>query len=82
MKNEVGHAYIGLDKRVGAIRFTVPHGTSLADALKAIGKIDPSKLPGRGGCPACMCGFEFTIREDFDPVINVQLERGLTFSQE
>lgn len=77
MKGEVmakaGQASIGIDKLTGAIHFNVPHGTSLADALKAIGRIDVSKIPRPRGCPACMCGYEFKIREDFDKVIHVQL---------
>lgn len=68
---------IGISKVTGAIRYTVPQGTKLADALKALATIDVSKL-GRlpRGCQACLSGHPFDIREEFDPVIDVQLGRG------
>lgn len=71
---KVSQAHIGFDKATDAIQFTVPQGTKLADALKALSRIDLSEL-GRlpRGCPACLCGCEFNIRERFDPVINVKL---------
>ena len=67
-------ASISFNKATGAIQLTVPQGTKLADALKALSKIDVSalaKLPR--GCPSCISGQPFNIREEFDPVINVTL---------
>jgi hypothetical protein len=67
-------AHISFNKATGAIELSVPQGTKLADALKALSKIDASalaKLPR--GCGHCISGQPFNIREDFDPVINVQL---------
>ena len=68
------HASIGINKITGAIQFTVPQGTKLSDALKALATIDASalaKLPR--GCQPCLSGHPFDIREQFDPVINVTL---------
>ena len=68
------HASIGINKITGAIQFTVPQGTKLADALKALATVDLSavaRLPR--GCQSCISGHPFNIREDFDPVINVAL---------
>ncbi len=67
-------ASISFNKATGAIQLTVPQGTKLVDALKALSKIDVSalaKLPR--GCPNCISGHPFDIREEFDPVINVTL---------
>jgi len=78
MQNETNvrphQASIGINKVTGAIQFTVPNGTKLADALKALATIDLSalaKLPR--GCQPCLSGHPFDIREQFDPVINVTL---------
>jgi len=71
---KVRHASIGINKVTGAIQFTVPHGTHLVDAIKALQAIDLSalaKLPR--GCGNCISGHPFDIREQFDPVINVKL---------
>jgi hypothetical protein len=68
------HASIGINKVTGAIQFTVPHGTKLVDAIKALSTIDLAalgKLPR--GCGPCLSGHPFDIREQFDPVINVRL---------
>ncbi len=68
------HASLGFNKVTGALQFTVPHGTKLADALKALATIDLSavaKLPR--GCQPCLSGVPFHIHEEFDPVINVAL---------
>ena len=71
---KAGQAYIGVDKVTGAIQFTVPQGTTLVDAIKALAAIDLSALKRiPRGCPACLCGNEFNIRERFAPVINVKL---------
>ena len=67
-------ASIGINKTTGTIQLTVPQGTKLADAIRALSKINLSalaKLPR--GCPHCISGHPFDIREDFDPVINVTL---------
>lgn len=67
-------AHISFNKATGAIELTVPQGTKLADAMKALSKVDLSalaKLPR--GCPSCISGHPFHIREQFDPIINVQL---------
>ncbi|WP_037498140.1 hypothetical protein [Sphingomonas jaspsi] len=71
---KTGHGYIGFNKATGALRFTVPQGTKLADALKALSRVDLSaiaKLPR--GCQPCLSGQPFDITEQFDPVINVRL---------
>lgn len=70
-------ASIGINKVTGVIQFTVPQGTKLADALKALSKVDLSAL-GRlpRGCGPCLSGHPFDIREQFDPVINVKLGQG------
>jgi hypothetical protein len=70
-------ASIGINKTTGAMQLTVPQGTKLADALKALHTVDLSKL-GKipRGCAPCLSGVPFTIREDFDPVINVELGGG------
>ena len=68
------HGNISFNKTTGAIELTVPQGTKLVDALKALSKADLSaltKLPR--GCTSCISGHPFNIREEFDPVINVQL---------
>lgn len=74
---KTSHASIGINKVTGAIQFSVPQGTKLADALKALSKVDLSEL-GRlsRGCGACLSGHPFDIREQFDPVINVRLGPG------
>jgi hypothetical protein len=67
-------ASIGINKVTGAIQFSVPQGTKLVDALKALATIDVSavaRLPR--GCQGCISGHPFDIRENFDPVINVNL---------
>ena len=70
-------ASIGINKVTGAIQLSVPQGTKLVDAIRGLSKIDLSqlaKLPR--GCQNCISGHPFDIREDFDPVINVQLGQG------
>ena len=70
-------ASIGINKITGAIQFTVPQGTKLADALKSLAAIDfaaLAKLPR--GCGNCISGHPFDIVEQFDPVINVRLGQG------
>jgi hypothetical protein len=67
-------AHISFNKATGAVQLTVPQGTKLVDALRALSKVDLSalaKLPR--SCGNCISGHPFNIREDFDPVINVQL---------
>ena len=67
-------ATIGINKITGAIQFSVPPGTHLVDALKALSTIDHSalaRLPR--GCGNCISGHPFDIRELVDPVINVRL---------
>jgi hypothetical protein len=67
-------ASIGINKVTGEIQLTVPQGTTLVDAIKALATIDISalsRLPR--GCPHCISGHPFNIRESFDPVINVRL---------
>lgn len=74
---KTGRAYIGINKVTGKIQFTVPHGTTFSDAIKALSKVDLSaidRLPH--GCAPCLSGYPFDIREDFDPVINVRLGQG------
>lgn len=69
-------AHIGINKVSGAIQLTVPQGTKLVDALRALSKIDLSeiaRLPR--GCQNCISGHPFDIREQFDPVINVRLDQ-------
>ena len=70
-------ASIGINKTTGAIQLSVPQGTKLVDAIRGLSKIDLSqiaRLPR--GCQNCISGHPFDIREDFDPVINVQLGQG------
>lgn len=70
-------ASVGINEVTGAIQFTVPKGTKLVDAIKALSAIDLSalaKLPR--GCGPCLSGHPFDIREQFDPVINVRLGQG------
>lgn len=74
---KAGQGYIGINKVTGTIQFTVPHGTTFTDAIKALSKIDLSaldRLPK--GCAPCLSGHPFDIRERFDPVINVRLDQG------
>ena len=69
-----GQATIGFNKATGALQFSVPRGTKLVDAIKALAASDLSalaKLPR--GCAPCLSGHPFDIREQFDPVINVKL---------
>lgn len=71
------HASIGINKVTGAIQLSVPQGTKLVDAIKALSLIDLSalaKLPR--GCQNCISGHPFDIREQFDPIINVKLGQG------
>lgn len=68
------NASIGINKVTGAIQLTVPQGTKLVDALKALATIDTSalaKLPR--GCQNCVSGHAFDIRELYEPIINVRL---------
>jgi hypothetical protein len=67
-------ASIGINRVTGAVQLSVPQGTKLVDAVKALQTVDLSKL-GKlpRGCLPCLSGVPFTIREDFDPVINVRL---------
>ena len=70
-------ASIGINKLTGAIQLSVPQGTKLVDAIRGLSKVDLSqlaKLPR--GCQNCISGHPFDIREQFDPVINVQLGQG------
>lgn len=70
-------AHISINKHTGAIQLTVPQGTKLVDAIRALSKIDLSalaRLPR--GCQNCISGHPFDIREQFDPVINVSLGEG------
>jgi len=69
-----GQATIGFNKTTGALQFSVPQGTKLVDAIKALAATDLSalaRLPR--GCAPCLSGHPFDIREQFDPVINVKL---------
>lgn len=73
----VRQASIGINKVTGAIQLSVPQGTKLVDAIKALSLIDLSalaKLPR--GCQNCISGHPFDIREQFDPIINVRLGQG------
>jgi len=70
----VRQASIGVNKATGRIQLSVPPGTKLVDAIKALQKVDVSalaKLPR--GCQACLSGQPFDIREQFEQVINVKL---------
>jgi hypothetical protein len=70
-------ASIGINKTTGAIQLSVPQGTKLVDAIRGLSKIDLSQLARLPrGCQNCISGHPFDIREDFDPVINVQLGQG------
>ena len=70
-------ASIGINKTTGRIQLTVPQGTKLVDAIRGLSKIDLSQLARLPrGCQNCISGHPFDIREDFDPVINVQLGQG------
>ena len=74
---KVRQASIGINKITGAIQFSVPQGTKLVDAIKALSTIDLAalaKLPR--GCGNCISGHPFDIVELFDPVINVRLGQG------
>ena len=74
---KVSQASIGINKVTGAIQLSVPQGTKLVDAIRALSTIDLSalaKLPR--GCQNCISGHPFDIRERFDPVINVRLGQG------
>jgi hypothetical protein len=73
---KTGHASIGFNKATGALQLTVPQGTKLVDAIRALAETDLSalaRLPR--GCAPCLSGHPFDIREQFDPVINVKLGR-------
>jgi hypothetical protein len=70
-------ASISFNSVTGAIQLTVPQGTKLVDAIRALRTVDLSalaKLPR--GCQNCISGHPFDIREQFDPVINVRLGQG------
>ena len=57
---KAAQAYIGINKVTGAIQLSVPHGTKLTDALKALSTIDNSalsRLPR--GCQSCLSGHAF-----------------------
>ena len=74
---KVSQASIGINKVTGAIQLSVPQGTKLVDAIKALSTIDLSalaKLPR--GCQNCISGHPFDIRERYEPVINVRLGQG------
>jgi hypothetical protein len=67
-------ASIGINKVTGAIQLSVPQGTKLVDAIRGLSKIDLSQLARLPrGCQNCISGHPFDIREQFDPVINVEL---------
>ena len=67
-------ASIGVNKATGALQLTVPQGTKLVDALKGLQTVDLGKL-GKlpRGCLACLSGLPFTIREEFEGLMNVKL---------
>jgi hypothetical protein len=68
------HGAITFNKATGALQLTVPQGTKLVDAIRALAATDLSalaKLPR--GCAPCLSGHPFGIEEQFDPVINVKL---------
>ena len=74
---KVRQASIGINKITGQIQFSVPQGTKLVDAIKALAASDLSalaRLPR--GCGNCISGHPFDIVEQFDPVINVRLGPG------
>jgi len=69
-----GQGYIGINRTTGKIQFTVPRGTTFADAIKSLSKTDLSaidRLPK--GCHPCLTGFPFDIRDEFEDIINVKI---------
>lgn len=67
-------ATIGINKATGAFQLTVPQGTKLVDALKGLQAVDLGKLAKLPrGCLACLSGVPFTIREEFEGLMNVKL---------
>jgi hypothetical protein len=73
-KVKASSAYITLNKTTGALQLSVPQGTTLVDALKGLATVDLgaiAKLPR--GCPHCISGVPFDIRERYEPAINVRL---------
>ena len=70
-------ASIGINKVTGAIQLSVPQGTKLEDAIRALATVDVSELARLPrGCQRCISGHPFDIRELYDPVINVKLGQG------
>lgn len=71
-------AEIAYSKRSGRLELTVPNGTRLAELAKIFDRVTDKaileKLPR--GCLPCISGEPFDIRERFETVINVDLERG------
>jgi len=69
-------AELGYSPRTGQLELVVPHGTTISDLAKVFSQIDTSalaRLPR--GCPGCISGHPFNIRERFEEIISVELPR-------
>lgn len=70
-------AELGYSRNAQRLTLTVPSGTTLKDLARIIDTISAegiaSKLPR--GCPQCTSGDFFDIRERFEEVIRIDLDR-------
>jgi hypothetical protein len=70
-------AEVGYSEQYDRVEIVLPHGTHVADLSKywqVLAKDVIGRLPR--GCPACLSGQPFSIRERFEHVVRVDLEKG------
>ena len=62
----------------GALEFVVPHGTKLADLLRAQEVLSKEVLPhiSPRGCGPCLSGIPLIFREELEEVARVDLKSG------
>lgn len=76
----MGHqriAELGYSKDPGRLEVVVPHGTKLSDLAKICDVLFSGDIASRlpRGCLGCHSGDHLTIRERFETVIQVDLEK-------
>jgi hypothetical protein len=72
-------AEVGYSKDLQRLEVVVPHGTRLKDLSKIFERLSADDLVGRlpRGCLSCTSGDHLNIRERFEHVIHVDLDRGV-----
>ena len=77
-KSRVAQVHYSTTGSQPLIELVVPHGTRVADILKAQELISRELLPKLSpkGCGPCISGADFRIREELENVIRVDLAAG------